>query len=85
MMRTPKKISRAEMIRRHQSPNYDAVGDAAEAPNRGAIPRPAPVSIRLSQPLLDALDLLAAQQHRNRSNLIQHILWEFVRARDKRK
>jgi predicted DNA-binding protein len=37
-----------------------------------------PVSIRLSAPLLEALDRLSKKQHRNRSNLIQHILWQYV-------
>jgi hypothetical protein len=40
---------------------------------------PSPISIRLSKPLLEALDGIAEAQHRKRSNLIQHILWEYVR------
>lgn len=39
-----------------------------------------PVSVRLSAPLLEALDRLAHKQHRKRGNLIQHILWEYVQA-----
>jgi hypothetical protein len=39
---------------------------------------PPPISIRLSEPLLDALDRIAEREHRRRSNLIQHILWEYV-------
>jgi hypothetical protein len=42
----------------------------------------APVSIRFSAPLLERLDRLAQAQHRKRSNLIQHILWEYVHAHD---
>ena len=41
-----------------------------------------PISIRLSAPLLERLDRLAEKEHRKRSNLIQHILWEYVRERD---
>jgi len=41
---------------------------------------PAPISVRLSEPLLQALDSLAERQHRKRGNLIQHILWEYVKS-----
>ncbi len=37
-----------------------------------------PTSVRLSAPLLAALEQLATVQHRSRGNLIQHILWEYV-------
>lgn len=47
-------------------------------------PHPAaPISIRLSAPLLERLERLAQAQHRKRSNLIQHILWEYVHAHDR--
>lgn len=39
----------------------------------------APISIRLSAPLLEAIDRLAAGEHRKRGNMIQHILWEYIR------
>jgi hypothetical protein len=39
----------------------------------------APISVRLSAPLLERLDRLAAAEHRKRGNLIQHILWQYVR------
>jgi hypothetical protein len=39
---------------------------------------PSPISIRLSQPLLERLDRIAVREHRKRSNLIQHILWNYV-------
>jgi metal-responsive CopG/Arc/MetJ family transcriptional regulator len=42
-----------------------------------------PVSVRLSAPLLEALDRLAHAQHRKRGNLIQHILLEYVQANEK--
>ncbi len=38
----------------------------------------APISIRLSKPLLERLDLIAAREHRTRANLIQHILWTYL-------
>ncbi len=39
---------------------------------------PSPISIRLSKPLLERLDHIATREHRKRSNLIQHILWNYV-------
>jgi predicted DNA-binding ribbon-helix-helix protein len=39
---------------------------------------PAPISIRLSKPLLERLDRIAEREHRKRSNLIQYILWNYV-------
>jgi hypothetical protein len=44
-------------------------------------PRIAGTSLRLSVPLLRQLDILAKAQHRTRSNLIQYILWEYIRTR----
>jgi hypothetical protein len=41
---------------------------------------PTPFSVRLSAPLLEALDALAQRQHRKRGNLIQHILWEYIKS-----
>jgi len=45
---------------------------------RGAPRMSPPTSIRLSAPLLEAIDHLAALEHRKRGNMIQHILWEYV-------
>lgn len=42
-----------------------------------------PISVRLSAPLLEALDRLAHKEHRKRGNLIQHILWEYVQGNSK--
>lgn len=42
----------------------------------------APVSVRLGATLLERLDRFAEQEHRTRGNLIQHVLWEYVRARE---
>ncbi len=41
---------------------------------------PAPPSVRLSAPLLKALDILAKRQHRKRGNLIAHVLSEYVKS-----
>ncbi len=43
---------------------------------------PPPISLRLSTPLLEALDRIARGEHRKRSNLIQHILWEYVHGQE---
>ncbi len=54
----------------------NSIVTSAESPNT-------PISIRLSAPLLEQLDRLAETQHRKRSNLIQHILWEYVHAHER--
>ena len=41
-----------------------------------------PTSLRLSAPLLEALERIAAVQHRKRAGLIQHVLWEYVQVHD---
>ena len=85
-MPTAKKLSEEEMIRRHESPDYDAFEAGAVEVRSGQPSAGAPpISIRLSQPLLESLDRIAESQHRKRSNLIQHILWEYVHAHDKPK
>jgi predicted transcriptional regulator len=40
-----------------------------------------PISIHMSEPLVERLDRIAEAQHRPRSSLIQQILWEYVYAR----
>jgi CopG-like RHH_1 or ribbon-helix-helix domain, RHH_5 len=46
------------------------------------LPNPtSPISFRLSAPLLERIDRLAVTEGRTRSNLIQHILWEHIRAK----
>jgi hypothetical protein len=47
---------------------------------RGGLLQASPTSVRLSAPLLEAIDRLAASEHRKRGNMIQHILWEYVRS-----
>jgi predicted transcriptional regulator len=37
-----------------------------------------PITIRMTPALVEALDLLAAAQHRKRANLVQHVLWDYV-------
>lgn len=75
-------MSREEMIKKFESPDYDAFAGKSEdeiewVTVKGGGGGP-PISIRLSEPLLERLDRIAARQHRKRSNLIQHILWEYV-------
>jgi len=43
---------------------------------------PSPISARLSPPLLEKLDAMASSEHRSRGNLIQHILWDYIRQRE---
>ena|GEM_PF-2958853 len=50
---------------------------------RGGGSAHAPISIRLSAPLLKELDRLARKDHRPRSSLIRHVLWEYVLAQRK--
>lgn len=45
-------------------------------------PSTAPISVRLSAPLLERIDRIAAREHRKRGNLIQYILWEYVRSHE---
>jgi hypothetical protein len=61
---------------------YQLAGQTATSNAINPIPAP-PVSVRLSAPLLAALDRLSHEQHRKRGNLIQHILWEYVQANSK--
>jgi predicted DNA binding CopG/RHH family protein len=49
----------------------------AEVVTKAANPT-APISLRLSTPLLERIDKLAGREGRSRSNLIQRILWEYV-------
>jgi hypothetical protein len=41
-----------------------------------------PISVRLTAPLLERLDRIARNENRKRGNLIQHILWQYVRNHD---
>ncbi len=79
-MATSVKKSQAQMIN-------ELAGSQVEAMTRAEIVKgtrsESPVSVRLSAPLLEALDKLSREQHRKRGNLIQHILWEYVQAHSK--
>jgi hypothetical protein len=51
---------------------------------RGSARGPGPTSpVRLSEPLLDALDAICERDGRKRGNLIANVLWDYVRARGK--
>ncbi len=85
-MPTDKKMSREEMIAIFESPDFDLEeAGFVEVDPGPRITAPPPISIRISPPLLEALDRDAKLQHRSRSNLITHILWEYVHAQRKRK
>src|SRR5450755_1182061 len=61
------------LLARDQSENI-ALGERVKGlPN----PNP-PITIRMTPALVEALDLLAAAQHRKRANLVQHVLWDYV-------
>jgi hypothetical protein len=79
-MATATRKTHAQMIR-------ELAGSQAEDIMRAEIVKgtrsDSPVSVRLSAPLLEALDRLSREQHRKRGNLIQHILWEYVHANSK--
>jgi predicted DNA-binding protein len=77
-MATATRKTRAQMTRELAT---DHVEDIARAQVVTYVSPQSPVSVRLSAPLLEALDRLAREQHRKRGNLIQHILWEYVQAK----
>jgi hypothetical protein len=76
-MTTAAKKTPAQMARELANSQAD---DIARAEIVSGNRSESPVSVRLSAPLLEALDQLAREQHRKRGNLIQHILWEYVQA-----
>lgn len=71
------KTSREEMLKRFESPDYDGSKNAELVRGRQDNATQ-PLSFRASEPLVAALDRLAARDHRTRANLIQHILWDYV-------
>ncbi len=80
-MPTKKKLTTHEMAMRHEDQDYDPFASKSDTEiervtgkHRGG----APISLRLSEPLLDRLDHIAQQQRRSRSNLIQYILWAYA-------
>ncbi len=77
---TQTKVKAAEaLLRTDQSAQIEQAEIVRAAPRLNS-----PTSIRLSAPLLEAIDGLASVQHRKRGNLIQHILWEYVRSQKAR-
>jgi hypothetical protein len=79
-MATASKKNQAQMIREIARSQAD---DITRAEIVKGTRSESPVSVRLSAPLLEALDRLSHEQHRKRGNLIQHILWEYVEANSK--
>jgi hypothetical protein len=41
-----------------------------------------PITIRMMPDLVEHLDRIAAAQHRSRSSLIQHVMWEYALGQD---
>ena len=77
-----KKKSRDDIIREVETTSKVSEIERAEVvAGRRASGHP-PTSVRLSAPLLERLDRIAEKEGRKRGNLIQHILWEYVHARD---
>ena len=72
---TKTKKTRAEALADLARSQADEIAKAEIV--TGATARP--VSFRASAPLLEALDRLSQKEHRTRANLIQYILWKFVR------
>lgn len=79
-MATATKKSHAQMIRELAGSQADEIARAEIVKGSRS---ESPVSVRLSAPLLEALDRLSREQHRKRGNLIQHILWEYVQSNSK--
>jgi DNA-binding PadR family transcriptional regulator len=72
---TEENEGRAAFARRLENDDYDIFENATLV--RGNETRP--VAFRASEPLVDALDSLAAKGRKSRASLIQEILWEHVR------
>ena len=73
--RTKKKAKAAEELLADDRPEDIEQAEIVHGSSRAN----APISLRLSAPLLEAIDRLAAIEHRKRGNMIQHILWEYIR------
>jgi predicted transcriptional regulator len=67
-----------EMLAQDQSENI-RLGERVTTPVRNPNP---PTTIRMAPNLLKRLDRLAKAQHRTRSSLILHVLWEYVFEQD---
>ncbi len=78
-MRNVNPLTKEEAAQAFLEQSFADRFDEAEAVQKAPNPT-APISIRLSAPLLKKIDLLAESQGRTRSNLIQRILWEHIRS-----
>jgi metal-responsive CopG/Arc/MetJ family transcriptional regulator len=79
-MATAAKKTRSQMIRELEHSQADKIARA----ERVTVSNPvSPVSVRLSDALIEALDRIAQEHHRSRGNLIQYALWEYVKANGK--
>ena len=79
IMAVAEKKSHEQMLQELEKSQATEIANAEiVAGERGA----APFSVRLSAPLLERLDRIARRENRKRGNLIQHILWEYVRSKE---
>jgi hypothetical protein len=76
-MATRTRKTERERIADFERDQSDAIDAGIRVNKSNNFPLP-PTSVRLSEPLLQALDRVAASEHRGRSNLIQHILWKYL-------
>lgn len=81
-MATATKKTREQMIEQLAKSHADEIAQGEIVKGHRS---ESPVSVRLSAPLLEALDRLAQKEHRKRGNLIQHILWEYIQGHQKAK
>lgn len=71
------KKSHEHMLRELEKSQAGEIANAEIATGERAGSQP--FSVRLSAPLLERLDRIARRENRKRGNLIQHILWDYVR------
>jgi hypothetical protein len=72
------KVALAAAILAEDQSEHIARAEAVRGTPRGPA---AGAPIRLSAPLLEALDRIAAREGRKRGNLVQHALWDYVHGR----
>ena len=77
-MATSAKKTHAQVERELEEDQSEYIRNAKmETFIAGPDPLP-PITFRASKPLRERLDQLAAEQHRSRGGLIQHILWTYI-------
>ncbi|HTX56662.1 MAG TPA: ribbon-helix-helix protein, CopG family [Candidatus Acidoferrales bacterium] len=81
-MATATKKTREQMIEQLAKSQADEIAHAEIVKGHRS---ESPVSVRLSAPLLEALDRLAQKEHRKRGNLIQHILWQYIQEHQRKR